>query len=131
MINVTDLKETLTFTQETRLKIIEALAPDGKLTDDKKTYRLLNEVLDSMDNAVLTKEKLQIEEGSNQVKNMALKVINEVFQRMPRQHETPITETHAAERSVSLILEEQDIAPGETDIGIIEMDYDSFVCASK
>ena len=131
MINVTDLKETLTFTQETRLKIIEALAPDGKLTDDKKTYRLLNEVLDSMDNAVLTKEKLQIEEGSNQVKNMALKVINEVFQRMPRQHEIPITETHAAERSVSLILEEQDIAPGETDIGIIEMDYDSFVCASK
>ncbi len=131
MINVTDLKETLTFTQETRLKIIEALAPDGKLTDDKKTYRLLNEVLDSMDNAVLTKEKLQIEEGSNQVKNMALKVINEVFQRMPRQHETPITETHIAERSVSLILEEQDIAPGETDIGIIEMDYDSFVCTSK
>jgi hypothetical protein len=131
MINATDLKETLTFTQETRLKIIEALAPDGKLTDDKKTYRLLNEVLDSMDNAVLTKEKLQIEEGSNQVKNMALKVINEVFQRMPRQHETPITETHTAERSVSLILEEQDIAPGETDIGIIEMDYDSFVCTSK
>lgn len=130
-MNGIDLKDTLTFTQETRLKIVEALAPDGKLTDDKKSYRLLNEVLDSMDNAVLTKEKLQIEEGSNQVKNMALKVINEVFQRMPRQHDNFVEETNAVEKSISLVLKEQDVAPGETDIGIVEMDYDSFVCNSK
>lgn len=82
MQDCTDINEVVRYTQSMRLRIINTLT--GAVKDDgmpstSDDLNLLNRTLDSMDKAVIARQRVMLEETSTQLQKEASKILNEVL----------------------------------------------------
>lgn len=122
-------KETLAFTQNVRLHVIGQLMSDGKVPEDKSDKILLNNMLDGMDRAALTKMKIEAEaETTNQLADAArsiTKLLNTV------EHDVytasnPVQRTLPEIPNDCIILVESKLVVGELDSSYREETIEEF-----
>lgn len=77
-MNPLDLKETVAYTQDIRLRIINTLTLSG-IPEDPKELELLNKTLDALDKSVAIKEKLVIDASNAHAQKEASNILNQVL----------------------------------------------------
>jgi len=84
-MNPLDLKETIAFTQQKRVQIVEQMTSKGMPTDLDE-LSLLNRTLDSLDKSVAIKEKLIIDASNAHTQKEASNILNHVLAKfvMPK-----------------------------------------------
>lgn len=89
-MNPLDLKETITYTQQKRLQIVEQMTAKGLPTDPEE-LTLLNKTLDALDKSVAIKEKLVIDASNAHTQKEAANILNHVLSKfvMPKLDHQP------------------------------------------
>lgn len=120
--DTTDLS-LLTKTQAIRDQMVTNLMRAGKVPDDLLAQKMLLDVVNSMDKSTLQKAKIKAEDKSNQNKEARAKAVSELLlEARKRRQSLPVVDAAELPESVPAPA----LVPGETDIGIQQLTYDTF-----
>lgn len=120
--DTTDL-DILNKTQSIRQSMVTKLMKAGQVPDDINSQRMLLEVVNSMDKSTMQKAKIKSEDKSNQNKEARAKVVAQLLlEARKRRQELPVLNKAELPESVPAPA----LVPGETDIGVQQLTYETF-----
>lgn len=127
LFNDDDL-QVLARTQAVRLQIVDHFTgPDSALPRNQGEWGALHQALDGLDRTVFTKAKLKNDEENSQQRQQVMDIVTHVLQRttaaLTAPNPNPVTPLLDTEYTVETV-------PGEMDIGLHEMTYDSFMASA-
>ena len=112
----------LNYTNSIRKRIISNLA-EQVLPNSKADLTFLISALDGMDRNILGKTKIVVDESVNKSNGDVTKVITELLIRKSERELSPsVTNT-----DVPYTIDPNEIVDGERDVGISNLDYNSFM----
>ncbi len=119
-----NVQEVLQFTQEKRLQIIDETTKNGLPTDTKE-IDMLSRVLDSMDKAVILKQKLIIDENNGTIQKHASKILTEVL----RQFTPPKLDPNPTDMviEVDICLDDNELVKDEMTIGTQKIEMSEII----
>lgn len=116
-------EESLQFTQSIRNRLIKEMTKEG-IPQDKDSRYLLISALDSMDGSILKKAKIVSEDKKNKASSAIAQSIAQVLlQNRKSRQQLPVLEVPELPSTVG----DPTLVPGETDIGIHDIDYKTFM----
>lgn len=133
MARVVDVKnddDVLAFAQEQRKKLVDVLTDEGMPTtrDDRE---VLLAVLGQMSGTAIQKKRLGVDEAANDNNKIAMTAINNVLahfgERNPFRNEKPVNVPSKVIDVDVGRLPDAAAAPGETEVGIVQQNYDNFM----
>lgn len=125
MTDLTD-DEVLRFTQQARKGLVDDIIAGGMPKDPKDRSTLL-QALSDMDRTALTKKRIVGDAKNAEADRVAAKAIAHIFERMGTR--SPFEGNEVPGRVIDMpetLLDDVRAVPGETDIGIANLTYDSF-----
>lgn len=116
-------EESLQFTQSIRNRLIKEMTKEG-IPQDKDNRYLLISALDSMDGSILKKAKIVSEDKKNKASSaIAQNIAQVLLQNRKNRQQLPVLEVPDLPSTVG----DPTLVPGETDIGIHDIDYKTFM----
>lgn len=124
--HVDDVVGMMTLTNQKRMEIVNAFTRNGKMTEDPKEASVIIKALADMDKSVVTKKRIGIEEASvkstEEEAHASAELLKAIKHNMFQAVGAPTREIPELGSHVP----EPELVPGETEIGISNMTYDSF-----
>ena len=130
-VDVKNDDDVLAYAQEVRKKMVDVLTEEGiPVTRDDREVLLAT--LGQLSGTAIQKKRLGVDEAANDNNKAALTAINNVLnhfgERNPFQGKSEKVINGASERVVDVgQLPDANIAPGETEVGIVQQNYDNFM----
>ena len=118
-------EEALRFTQIKRRELVNVLCDDG-IPRDPKDRAMLLKALDGMDRQALTNKRIAGETAGNEAARMAAQAMNVLFEKLGNQNPFQKEGAGRVIDAPQKFVEKLELVPGETEIGIASLDYDSF-----
>lgn len=116
-------EESLVFTQSVRNRLIKEMTKEG-IPKDKDDRYLLLAALDSMDGTTLKKAKIVSEDKKNKANSaIAQNIAQVLLQNRKARQQMPTLENPELPK----FIEDPVLVPGETDVGIHDMDFKTFM----
>ena len=131
--NELDEKNELLIVRNIRLKINKQLMADGKVPDDPEKLDFLMQNLRDIDKSALTRTKIKSDEKTSSATNETISMVTNVLQSLrggkalPPQDITDIPNPSCLAPVLPAQFERTEFIPGETKIGVISEDIDSFM----
>lgn len=129
---VLDEKTEILIVRNIRLKINKALMSDGKIPEDPEKLDFLMSNLRDMDKSALTRSKIKSDEKITSENNQTISMVTQVFQalrggkQLPPEDITDVEDKTGAAPQLPDELSDRTFVPGETQIGTIQEDIDTF-----
>lgn len=110
-------------TQVIRNSLVTKLMRSGQVPDDIHQQRMLLDVVNSMDKSTLQKAKVKAEDKSNESKEARAKAVAQfLLEARKKQQALPVVDSAELPQSVPA----PELVPGETDIGMQDLSYETF-----
>lgn len=110
-------------TQVIRNSMVTKLMRSGQVPDDIHQQRMLLDVVNSMDKSTLQKAKVKAEDKSNESKEARAKAVAQfLLEARKKQQALPVVDSAELPQSVPA----PELVPGETDIGMQDLSYETF-----
>jgi hypothetical protein len=126
-LDTKEVDSVLEYTQAKRKFIIEAMTKNNTMPEDPKEQNVLLKALADMDKTVSTRKRLVIEEQSAASAEEQASASAALLQAMRhRMFEAPNPVPRQAPELTDAAI---DLVPGETEIGVANLTYDSFIAS--
>jgi hypothetical protein len=122
-------EEALRYTQSMRHRLVEDICADGKMPIDPKDRATMLMALDGMDRQALTKQRLAGDAAGNDATRLVGQALNKLFEKVGNRSpfEKPVEGGRVIEELMpDTFVEDLNVVPGETEIGLANLDYESF-----
>jgi hypothetical protein len=121
-------EEVLQFTQGMRRQLVIDMTPEGKMPSDPKDRAIFLQTLADMDRQALTNKRISGDTKRSEDDRKAAALIATIFATIG--NKSPFQSDIAGERVIdvpAVLVEDVELVPGETEIGITRLTYDDFV----
>lgn len=119
--------EYLRYTQQKRKELVEDICAGGKPPTDPKDRAVLLMALDGMDRQSLTKKRIAGDAANNEAASLAAQTLGKLFDKLGNRspYERPVEGERVIDVPAEFVPDLKTV-PGEMDIGIAQLDYETF-----
>ncbi len=125
--------EVIAYTQKIRTSLIATLTPDGKLPSDPKEQQVLLAALSDMDRAAISNKRLKSDDRNADTAKFATQLIGKMFDALGNSNPfiKEVSPEHMQAQALPehppVLLENVKEAPGELEVGVQTLDYNTFM----
>lgn len=122
-------EEALRYTQRMRHRLVEDICADGKMPTDPKDRATMLMALDGMDRQALTNKRIAGDAAGNEATRLVGQALNKLFEKVGNRSpfEKPVEGGRVIEELMpDTFVEDLNVVPGETEVGLANLDYESF-----